>query len=83
MTGHVPPEPLGGVVITAREIYDAVVRLSGQLDVLIAQHGETARDVQDHEVRLRSLEKAKWPLPSLAVVASLAALALGILPHII
>lgn len=81
MTGP-PPEPPSGVVITSREIYDAVVRLSGQLDVLITQHAETANDVFDHESRIRTLEKARWPLPSLAVVASLIAVALGIIPFI-
>lgn len=75
-------EPLGGVVITSREIYDAVVRLTGRVDVLIQQQSETQHDLQDHEGRLRSLEKARWPLPSLAVVCSLAALALAVIPHL-
>lgn len=84
-------EPLGNVVITAREIYDAVVRLTGRVDVLIEQQNTTSRDLQDHErnsaaahqdfeTRLRSLERARWPLPSLAAAVSLAALALTLLP---
>ena len=72
--------PLGGVVITSREIYDAVVRLTGRVDVLIEQHAATSHDVQDHETRLRSLERARWPLPSAAVLLSLAALAVTVLP---
>lgn len=83
-------EPLGGVVITAREIYDAVVRLTGRMDVLIEQHSAMTQDLRDHEVRadtrhadhesrLRSLEKARWPLPSLAAVVSLASLAVAII----
>lgn len=83
-------EPLGGVTITAREIYDAVVRLTGRMDVLIEQHNAQAQDLRDHEVRadtrhndhesrLRSLEKARWPLPSLAAVVSLASLAVAII----
>lgn len=90
MTGM---DPLPGVVITAREIYDSVVRLTGRLDVLIEQHTAMAQDLRDqevradtrhndHESRLRSLEKARWPLPSLAVVCSVAALALAVLPHL-
>lgn len=83
-------EPLPGVIITAREIYDAVVRLTGRMDVLIEQHNGMAQDLRDHEVRadtrhadhesrLRSLEKARWPLPSLAAVVALASLAVAIL----
>ena len=71
-------EPLSGVVITAREIYDAVVRLTGRLDVLIEQQSATQHDVQDHESRLRSLEKARWPLPALAALIAVASLAWSI-----
>lgn len=70
-------DPLHGVYITSREIYDAVVRLTGRVDVLIEQQSATQHDVSDHETRLRTLERARWPLPSLAVLASLAALALS------
>lgn len=70
-------EPLGGVTITSREIYDAVVRLTGRVDVLIEQQTATRNDVQDHEMRLRSLEKNRWPLPSLAALISLASLAVA------
>lgn len=28
---------------------------------------------QDHEIRLRSLERARWPLPALAIVVSVGA----------
>lgn len=86
-------EPLGGITITAREIYDAVVRLTGRVDVLIEQHNNVVSDLQqheqradaryaDHEGRLRSLEKARWPLPSLAAVVSVAALAVAVIPHL-
>lgn len=69
-------EPLGPIVITAREVYDAVVRLTGRVDVLINQQSVTQQEVVDHETRLRSLEKARWPLPSVALLISLAALVL-------
>lgn len=67
-------DPMSGITITAREVYDAVVRLTGRVDVLIAQQGQTQQEVQDHESRLRSLERARWPLPSAAALLSLAAL---------
>jgi hypothetical protein len=72
-------EPLGGVVITSREIYDAVVRLTGRVDVLIEQQNQTAHTSQDHESRMRSLEKSRWPLPSVAMLVSIAALAMTFL----
>jgi len=67
-------DPMGPITITAREVYDAVVRLTGRVDVLISQQSTTQAEVQDHESRLRSLEKARWPLPSAAVLLSIAAL---------
>ncbi|WP_427422651.1 hypothetical protein [Lysinibacillus fusiformis] len=71
-------EPLGGVIITSREIYDAVVRLTGRVDVLIEQQGQTQHDIQDHEGRLRSLEKGRWPLPSAALLVAIASVGVAI-----
>lgn len=65
---------MGPITITAREVYDAVIRLTGRVDVLISQQSTTQAEVQDHESRLRVLERARWPLPSAAVLLSIAAL---------
>lgn len=73
-------EPLGFAVISSREIYDAVVRLTGRVDVLIEQQTHTQADVVDHETRIRTLERARWPLPSMAVLVSVGAC---ILPFVI
>lgn len=78
-----PPDPLGdplAVRITGREIYDAVVRLTGRCDVLIEQQTATRSDVADHESRIRAVERRLWPLPSVALLLSLAALLIGLLP---
>lgn len=75
-------EPLSGVVITSREIYDAVVRLTGRVDVLIEQQTAVREDLQDHEARLRSLERSRWPLPAVSVLIALAALGLNLLPRL-
>jgi len=79
-------DPLGPVVITSREIYDQLVRVGTAITELAAQIGrigdgvdEVKRDVADHEGRLRSLERSRWPLPSLAAVVSVAALAVSII----
>lgn len=62
------------VLITTREIYDAVIRLTGRVDVLIAQQEESNKDLIDHEARIRALERARWPLPTIAVLVSVASL---------
>lgn len=74
------------VVITLKEIWEAVTRLTGRVDVLIQQQDTLSRDQtnheresetvhRDHEDRLRSLERGRWPLPSLAIVISVGTLA--------
>lgn len=72
-------EPLGGIVITSREIYDAVVRLTGRVDVLIAQQTDTKNDVIDHENRIRGIERNRWPIPAVSVLISLGALGFALL----
>lgn len=72
-------DPLGHVVVTAREIYDGVVRLTGRVDVLIAQIANVTNDLADHESRIRSLERARWPLPSIGVVVAVLALLVAVL----
>ena len=67
-------DPLGPIVITSREVYDAVVRLTGRVDVLINQQSATQSDVADHESRLRLLERGRWPLPSLAALLAVGSL---------
>jgi hypothetical protein len=76
----VSPDPLGPVVITAREIYDAVVRLTGAVEGVMKDHSEARNDLIDHEARLRALERSRWPLPSLAALLSLGALAVAVVP---
>lgn len=65
---------LGQVVIGAREIYDAVLHLSAGVDGLTKRHDDSVTQLGDHEARLRSLERSRWPLPSLAAVISVASI---------
>lgn len=81
-------DPLGPVVITGREIYDQGVRLAAaiadlgtRVDRLADAHDDTKErlvDVKsnllDHETRIRGLERGRWPLPSAAIVVSMAGL---------
>lgn len=42
-----------------------LTRMEGKLDTLLQQG-------TDHETRLRALERARWPLPALAILISIA-----------
>ncbi|CAK7284928.1 hypothetical protein ACNFR7_01320 [Streptomyces sp. RM1] len=73
------PIPDGSVIITPTEVYaevratyDAVKSVSSKLDSLpVADH---ARMLNDHETRIRTLERARWPLPSIAALTAIGAL---------
>lgn len=76
---------LGPIEIGAREIFDVVVATRdavtatrSAIDRLADRYDDTARDVADHEARLRGLERSRWPLPSLAVLISAGALLLAL-----
>lgn len=71
-------QPEWTVLISPKEIYDAVVRLTGRMDVLIAQNEDLKKDMQDHETRIRHLERNRWPLPSIAAICGVAALLVSI-----
>lgn len=75
-------EPLAGIVITSREIYDAVVRLTGRVDVLIAQQEDIKHDLNDHENRIRNIERSRWPLPTVSVLVAIVALIIAGAPYI-
>ncbi len=70
-----------GVQITTREIYDALIALSTRVDILIQQGNHNNERAQDHETRLRTLERAKWPLPSVAVLMSIIGFCISFFVH--
>ena len=95
LAGSGPPlEPVGwaAVVITPREIYDGLVRVSAQLAAIqqqLVQHTDEheRRDqsidarFQDHENRIRARERAAWPLPSIAALTAVGAVVIAIFNH--
>lgn len=81
MTTGGAPDPLGPVVITPRDIYEALIRLTETVNRLVDQSASHVEDIRDHEARIRTLERARWPLPSLAVVVSIASLAIPLVAH--
>lgn len=71
-------QPPPYVVIDLRAIYDQLIVLSTKVELLVSKQTEHDRESADHEARLRSLEKARWPLPSVALLVSLASLGLAL-----
>lgn len=72
-----PDMPGPAVVIGLKEIYDQLVALNTKVEVLIGDVADQDTKVADHETRLRSLERARWPLPTLAVLVALASAAIA------
>lgn len=73
------PSEDGAVRITLRDVYavvqethEAVVEMRG----VVTAHGTTA---EDHETRLRAVEKRVWQLPSIATVVAVIATGLSAL----
>jgi len=71
MQPHDLPPPV--VTIGLKEIYDQLVSLNTKVEVLMGDQADTDKRVTDHETRLRSLERARWPLPTVSVLIALAA----------
>ena len=57
---------------TILQLYIVQTQMNSKLDVLL-------RTDTDHEARIRVLERAKWPLPSIAVIASIAGVVISML----
>lgn len=71
-------EPIGPVVtIGLKEIYDQTVSLNTKVEVLMGDHADAKTLLTDHESRLRSLERGRWPLPALTILIALASLGLA------
>lgn len=66
------------VIITTREIYDAVIKVSAQVAMLDVTLKEVTAVKADHEIRIRSLEKGRWPLPSISILIAVGALAVTV-----
>lgn len=77
------PDP--GVYISNAQMYQevrdlakTVGRIESKVDSFLDEAKDIRSDVQDHELRIRTLERARWPLPSLAALTSLGALAVAL-----
>jgi hypothetical protein len=62
-----------GVTISAREIYDQIVGLRDDVRSLVQSNAEVGKQLDDHENRLRSVERWKYTVPVATIGAVLSA----------
>jgi hypothetical protein len=81
-----PPAADPGVFISSAQMYqelrslsDGLTRVETKLDGIGQGLSDLGKDVADHETRLRSLERARWPLPTIGALAGVAGAATGAL----
>jgi hypothetical protein len=65
-------DPLG-VTISAREIYDQIVGLRDDVRSLVQSNAEVGKVLDDHETRLRNVERWKYAVPTATVGAIVSA----------
>lgn len=85
MTAPEPPRvgksPLV-VEIGLKEIYDLLVALNTNVQIIAGDIKDLTKQGEDHETRIRALERGRWPLPSLAALVSLGAFVLALLGYL-
>jgi hypothetical protein len=71
-----PEHPVvqGELAELRRRLDVAYARVEGGLNLLSHRTKETAKELDDLNTRLASLEHARWPLPSIAALTALGAL---------
>ncbi|MFF8839568.1 hypothetical protein [Streptomyces sp. NPDC015130] len=74
------PTESGQVVLELERLRGTVetgfARVDGQLALLVQRSDQTDKQLADHDARLDTLEKSRWPIASVATLVSLAALGL-------
>ncbi|MBC9724944.1 hypothetical protein [Streptomyces sp. TRM68367] len=75
--------PEGEIALALAELRSALevglARIDGQLALLVQRSDQTDKAVEDLEQRVASLEKGRWPLPTITVLASVTAVAVTVL----
>lgn len=62
-----------------RSLAQAVGRIESKIDGILDDTRDIRTDLADHETRLRTLERARWPLPTLGALTGVAGAAAGVL----
>lgn len=73
-------DPAGPVVtIGLKEIYDQLLVLTTKVEVMLGNQADADERITDHEGRLRTLERARWPLPTLGALLALASVVVAVI----
>lgn len=74
--------PEGQVALALAELRASLevglARIDGQLALLVQRSDQTDKALEELEKRVSTLEKLRWPLPTVAVLASITAVALTV-----
>ncbi|MFD7669266.1 hypothetical protein [Streptomyces sp. NPDC059788] len=79
MTAHPEPDLVATDMAELRRCLDVrTARVDGQLALLAQRSEQNERDAGDLQARVTRLEHSRWPLPSVAALTGLAALAIAV-----
>ncbi|WP_275560763.1 hypothetical protein [Streptomyces sp. 5-6(2022)] len=74
--------PEGQVALALAELRSALevgfARIDGQLALLVQRSDQTDKALEELEERVTALENTRWPLPTIAVLASVTAVVLTV-----
>ncbi|PBC65163.1 hypothetical protein BKI49_05845 [Streptomyces sp. Tue6028] len=75
-----PEHPVvpGELAELRRSLEVGLTRIEGGLALLTQRDDQTAKDLDDLSTRVVALEHTRWPLPTLAVLAAVGALAVAV-----
>ncbi|MGW7514772.1 hypothetical protein ACWGJ2_04190 [Streptomyces sp. NPDC054796] len=59
-----------------RSVEVGFAKTDGALALLVQRSDQSEKQLADHDARLASLERARWPLPSIAALVAVIGLAL-------
>jgi hypothetical protein len=71
-----PPEVALELERLRRSVDVGFTRVDGSLALLVQRSDQTDKALADHEARLDTLERSRWPLPSVAALIAVAGLIL-------
>ncbi|MGW2022030.1 MULTISPECIES: hypothetical protein [Streptomyces] len=74
--------PEGQVALALADLRSALevgfARIDGQLALLVQRSDQTDKALEELEERVGALEKTRWPLPTVTVLASITAIVLTV-----
>ncbi|WP_046495096.1 hypothetical protein [Streptomyces odonnellii] len=60
-------------------VAEGFATLNGRLDTTLQRTGQVEKDISELETRVTALERARWPLPTIGVLAGVAGTAVGLI----